>query len=290
MNAVETFGLTKYYGKVRGVEDVTLSVAQGDMFGFIGPNGAGKSTTIRSLLGLITPTSGGAKLLGVDIKRSKEALAKVGYLPSEAAFYHGMRVREILELSAKLRKKDCAAKASALCERLGLDPTRRVNELSLGNRKKVGIVCALQHEPELYVLDEPTSGLDPLIQRELYSILQERCEAGATVFLSSHVLSEVGRYCRHAGILRAGRLVACGSVKELVRTGVKRVTLQGAGELPQNEDIRDIKREEGSVSFLYGGTPGELIALLSAMKFEDMTVTDPELSEIFMHYYEGEGE
>ena len=172
MKAIKTDGLTKYYGKHRGIEGISLSVDEGDFFGFIGPNGAGKSTTIRTLMGLLSPTGGTAEIFGMDVCKNKTGiLSEVGYLPSEAVFYGGMRVRDILRLSADLHKKDCTEEAKRLCERLELDPSRKIDELSLGNRKKVGIVCAMQHRPRLYVLDEPTSGLDPLMQREFYSLL-----------------------------------------------------------------------------------------------------------------------
>ena len=164
MNAIETKQLTKFYGSARGIENLDLSVEQGDFFGFIGPNGAGKSTTIRTLLGLIHPTGGSASVLGLDIRKQKtEILSRVGYLPSEITFYPGMKVSQVLRLSARLHKKDCEKEAQALCQRLQLDVSRRVEDLSLGNRKKVGIVCALQHRPELLILDEATSGLDPLM-------------------------------------------------------------------------------------------------------------------------------
>ncbi len=291
MNAIETKKLTKFYGKNRGICDVDLTVEQGDFFGFIGPNGAGKSTTIRTLLGLIAPTEGEARILGLDcVSQTKQVLAKVGYLPSETVFYHGMRVNEVLSLSANLRGTDCQKEAEVLCERLNLDPRAKVDELSFGNRKKLGIVCALQHNPQLYILDEPTSGLDPLMQREFYTILQERNSQGATVFLSSHILSEVGRYCRHAGVIREGRLLACDSVENLVHSGVKRVILRGAnlhGDLPH---VRDLAVENDTVRFLYDGKPEELIAWLSGERFEDITVSDPELDEVFMHYYVKEAE
>lgn len=220
MNAIETKGLTKFYGKNRGIEDLCLNVAEGDFFGFMGPNGAGKSTTIRVLLGLISPTAGTARVLGMELGTPRPRLLRqVGYLPSETAFYPGMRVKDVLKFSADLRGMDCSGTAKDLCERLELDPSRRVEELSLGNRKKVGIVCALQHDPALYILDEPTSGLDPLVQREFYGILKEREAKGATVFLSSHVLSEVRRYCKNAAILREGRLVALDAVKNWDPTG-----------------------------------------------------------------------
>lgn len=286
MKAIKTTALTKYYGASRGIIEVDLAVEKGDFYGFIGPNGAGKSTTIRVLLGLISPTSGKAEILGKDIQKNKtEILASVGYLPSESGFYGNMRVKEMLGLSAKLRKQNCEKEAKILCERLDLDAEKRIGELSLGNRKKVGIICALQHKPELYILDEPTSGLDPLMQREFYTILQERNAEGATVFLSSHVLSEVSRYCKNAAIIREGRLLVSDSVANLGHTGVKRISLRGVKNMPEIKDIRDMKTQNDTISFLYGGRTDELVKTLSAASFEDINITDPDLDEVFMHYY-----
>lgn len=286
MKAINTELLTKFYGDKRGIADVSLSIDKGDFFGFIGPNGAGKSTTIRTLLGLISPTSGSATVLGKDIIKDKtDILASVGYMPSEASFYGGMRVKDILAFSAKMRGLDCSNEAKKLCERLELDVGRRVNELSFGNRKKVSIVCALQHCPELYILDEPTSGLDPLMQREFYSILRERNEGGATVFLSSHVLSEVARYCKSAAVIREGRILVSDRVERLGHTGVKRVALRGMTALPSIEGVRDIKQENENISFLYSGDIKALISELSELSFEDISITDPDLEEVFMHYY-----
>lgn len=296
MKAIETKNLTKFYGKTRGIEDLNLSVEEGEFFGFIGPNGAGKSTTIRTLLGLIKKTGGSASVLGMDIEKEKEKmLGEIGYLPSEAAFYSGMRVSEVLAFSAKLRKKDCQAEANVLAERLELDMSRKVGELSLGNRKKVGIVAALQHRPRLYILDEPTSGLDPLIQREFFNILKERNKDGATIFLSSHVLSEIGRYCHRAGILRDGRLIKEDSVDKLTGTGIKRVTLHGSTGVPDIDGIKDIKNiavdsGDTSITFLYSGRADELIRALAGLKFEDITLTDPDIEDVFMHFYMKEGE
>ena len=291
MNAIMTDDLTKYYGKARGIEGVSLSVEEGDFFGFIGPNGAGKSTTIRTLLGLIAPTGGSAEIFGKDIRKQRtEILADIGYLPSETMFYSGMRVKDVLRLSARLRKTDCSEEAERLCECLELDTSRKIDELSLGNRKKVGIVCALQHRPKLYILDEPTSGLDPLMQREFYCLLKERNEEGATVFLSSHVLSEVQRYCKHAAVIREGRLLACDSVEKLGHTGAKRVTLRGVTNVPELEHIRDVKTSPDTVSFLYGGKADLLLKELSALPITDITIAEPDLEEIFMHYYAKEGD
>ena len=213
---IQTTNLTKSYGRARGVTDLTLHVPAGCCFGFIGPNGAGKSTTIRTLLGLISPTSGSASVMGLDCVKDRTAiLVQVGYMPSEALFYPDMRVSEVIHLSADLRKRDCRAEAAALCEALELDTRKKIRELSLGNRKKVSIVCAMQHRPALYVLDEPTSGLDPLVQRAFWSLVEERRREGATVFLSSHVLYEVQRFCDRAAIIREGRLIAEGTTTEL---------------------------------------------------------------------------
>lgn len=288
MDAIKTQGLTKYYGKARGVENLDLRVEQGDFFGFIGPNGAGKSTTIRTLLGLISPSAGSASVLGLDAVRDRTAiLRRVGYLPSEAVFYGGMRVREVLKLSAELRRKDCTAEAARLCERLQLDPAARVGALSYGNRKKVGIVCALQAEPELLILDEPTGGLDPLMQREFFQILRERNEAGTTVFLSSHVLSEVQRNCARAAVIRAGRIVACDRVEALASAGAKRVTVHGAVDLNGLEGVRDRKDLEDGASFLYSGGMEALLKVLAAGRVTDLSVFEPDLEELFLHFYEG---
>ncbi len=326
MKAIATHDLTKYYGAVRkqshggrqnygkehgavrGIEDVSLSVEEGDFFGFIGPNGAGKSTTIRIILGLISATEGRAEIFGQDIRQDRTALlAQIGYLPSEPFVYQGMRVRDVLRLSAELRKKDCSAEAEELCRRLELDTSRRADELSLGNRKKVGIVCAMQHRPKLYIMDEPTSGLDPLMQREFYALLQERNEEGATVFLSSHILSEVQRYCRHAAVIREGRLMACDSVEKLGHADAKRVTLRCKGDVSLREQaerlktclgraddgtdapgmIRNMDAAGDAVSFFYSGEPSLLLKALSELSLADITIAEPDLEEIFMHYYEG---
>lgn len=291
MEIIQTTKLTKYYGKARGIIDLDLTVEQGEFFGFIGPNGAGKSTTIRTLLGLIAPTSGSAMIFGKDVTKEKEAiLQNIGYLPSEALFYQGMKVKEILKLSADLRKRDCAAESKLLCERLQLDTTRKVDELSFGNRKKVAIVCALQHRPELLVLDEPTGGLDPLMQKEFFDILRERNKEGATILLSSHVLSEIQRNCSRAAIIRDGRIIACDNVDVLSKTSAKRVTVHGAVDLKQLSGIRDRRDSGDSVSFLYSGDMNSLLRALSSGQVNDLTVSEPDLEEVFLHYYEKDGE
>lgn len=291
MEAIKTENLTKYYGKSRGVLELNLSVKQGEMFGFIGPNGAGKSTTIRTLLGLVSPTKGSAQIFGMDIVKNREAvLQKVGYLPSEAIFYSGMKIKDILKLSADLRKKNCAAESKALCERLQLDRNRKVDELSFGNRKKVAIICALQHRPELLILDEPTGGLDPLMQREFFEIIRERNRQGTTVFLSSHILSEVQHNCSSAAIIREGRIIACDSVDTLAKTNAKRVSLRGSVDITDLNGIRDQVTADGTTSFLFGGDINQLLRKLSDGNILDIYISEPDLEEIFLHYYEKDGD
>ena len=291
MEAIRTVELTKYYGKARGIIELNLTVEKGECFGFIGPNGAGKSTTIRTLLGLISPTAGSARIFGRDIAAEKEAILKdVGYLPSEALFYTGMKVRDILKLSADMRRKDCSAEAKKLCERLELDTSRKAEELSFGNRKKVAIVCALQSNPDLLILDEPTGGLDPLMQREFFEIIRERNHKGATVFLSSHILSEVQKNCTRAAVIREGEIIACDSVDALSKTNARRVTVHGSVDLEALDGIRDIRSDDKSVSFLYSGDMNRLIGRLSEGDVYDLSVSEPDLEEIFMHYYEKAGD
>ena len=286
MDVIRTEGLTKYYGRTRGIDHIDLSVRQGDFFGFIGPNGAGKSTTIRILLGLIRPDGGRAQIFGLDTaKERRRILARIGYLPSEVSFYPGMRVRDVLKLSAGLRGLDCGKNAGRLCERLQLDPARKTEELSFGNRRKAAIVCALQHEPDLLVFDEPTSGLDPLMQKMFFEILEERSRNGATIFLSSHILSEIQHHCSHAVMIREGRLIASGSVAELSRTGVKRISIRGTVHLGALPGVRDLRVTPEGVDFLYSGDMKSLLSAMTNGDVRDLSVTEPDLEEIFLHYY-----
>lgn len=286
MLAIETVNLSKSYGKARGIIGVDLSVEEGDFFGFIGPNGAGKSTTIRTLLGLIKADGGSAKIFGKDVWEQKtQILAECGYLPSETQFYPSQKVRDVLELASKIRGVDCAKKAKELCDRLMLDPERKVQDLSFGNRKKVAIVAALQHNPKLLILDEPTSGLDPLMQHEFFEILKEYNSVGTTVFLSSHVLSEIQKYCLNAAIIREGRLLLSSSVENLTHTQAKRVQIQGDVDLTGLKQVSGLESKDGALSFLYAGEMKELLELLARSNVKDLIVSEPSLEEIFMHYY-----
>ncbi len=206
-NVIEIRHLTKSYGKSRGVIDVSLNVKQGDIFGFLGPNGAGKSTTIRSMLGFLKINEGSINILGMDSVRDHEKiLREVGYMPSEAWFYDSMKVKDVIKYAADVRGLDCSNEAGMLCERLKVDTNKKIKQLSLGNRKKVSIVCAMQHRPKLFIFDEPTGGLDPLMQKKFFELINEYVDKGATCLLSTHVLSEVDKYCKNAAIMRDGRL------------------------------------------------------------------------------------
>ena len=273
-SAISIQNLTKYYGKHKAVDGLSLNVERGDIFGFLGPNGAGKSTTIRSLLGLIAFQEGEAEILGMDVKtHHREILGKIGYMPSEAMFYPSMKVKEVIRFAADMRKLDCTAEAQMLCERLQVDQNKRIEELSLGNRKKVSIVCAMQHKTELFIFDEPTSGLDPLMQAEFFKLIMEYNKQGTTCFLSSHVLSEIKKYCKHAAIIREGKLICTDTVENLTRTNTKRIRM-----------IRDGKEED----FVFKGDLNQLFAGFAGHNIEDIVIEEPELDEIFMHYYEEE--
>ena len=271
--AIDIQKLTKTYGKARGVTELTLQVEKGDIFGFLGPNGAGKSTTIRSLLGLINFQSGSARILGMDVKENhKEILKKIGYMPSEAMFYPSMKVGDVLKFAADMHKKECSEERRMLCERLEVPVDKKIDELSLGNRKKVSIVCAMQHKPQLFIFDEPTSGLDPLMQAEFFNLILEYNTQGATCLLSSHVLSEIKKYCHHAAIIRDGRLICTDTVENLTKTNAKRIHM-----------IKDGVEE----SFVFRGNLDALFAGFAGHHIEDIVIEEPELEEIFMHYYEG---
>lgn len=270
--AIRIANLTKTYGKNRGVTNLSLEVEEGDIFGFLGPNGAGKSTTIRSILGLIQFGEGRGEIFGKDVKENQtEVLKEIGYMPSEAMFYPSMKVEEVIRFAADMRGKDCKKEAEMLCERLAVDTKKKMEELSLGNRKKVSIVCAMQHRPRLFIFDEPTSGLDPLMQAEFFKLILEYNRQGTTCFLSSHVLSEIKKYCRNAAIIREGKLIRTDTVENLTKTNAKRIRM-----------VKDGVEE----NFVYKGNLNELFAGLAGHNIEDIVIEEPELEEIFMHYYE----
>ena len=285
-SAITIKSLTKTYGKNRGIEDVSFEVQRGEIFGFLGPNGAGKSTTIRCLLGLIRPTGGSAEILGCDIvKGHRDIMKRIGYMPSETQFYPSMKVSEVIRFAADVRGVDCREEAAKLCERLKVDTKKRIEELSLGNRKKVGIVCAIQHRPELFIFDEPTSGLDPLIQAEFFELVREYNAQGATCFLSSHVLSEIRKYCGKAAIIREGRLIACDTIDHLAHTGAKFIRAEGVRDL-RLDGMSKVVQTDGGMEFVYSGSMNELLKALSAHDVQDLSIEEPSLEDVFMQYYD----
>lgn len=285
-NAIDIRGLTKTYGTSRGVTDLSFSVERGEIFGFLGPNGAGKSTTIRCLLGLIKPTGGSASLLGHDIVREHAAIMReIGYIPSETMFYPDMRAGEVIAFAAKVRGVDCREEADKLCERLKVDRSKHVRELSLGNRKKIGIVCAMQHKPKIFLFDEPTSGLDPLIQAEFFELIAEYNAQGATCFLSSHVLSEVRRHCGRVAIIKDGRLLRVDTMENLSHTSAKLVRAEGITDFAL-DGVSGLKQRGDGVEFVYSGEMPALLQALAARNIRDLSIEEPALEDIFMHYYE----
>ncbi|HHF7060118.1 TPA: ABC transporter ATP-binding protein [Streptococcus mutans] len=263
--------LQKYYKKNIGVKDISLSVKKGEIFGFLGSNGAGKSTTIRCLLGLIKPSGGQMTLFGGRYGSLTESLHHIGYMPSEAMFYPTMKVKDVIAFAAKVRKKDCSQEAKRLSELLEVPSDKKIEELSLGNRKKVSIVCALQHQPDLIILDEPTSGLDPLMQERFFKLIKEACSKGATCFLSSHVLSEIKNYCDRVAILKNGEIVTVDAIHHLTHSMLRKVSVWKDGKLK---------------TFNYSGSMKDLLKQLDEMNPDDLLIEEPSLESLFLHYYE----
>ena len=290
MSIIEVNHLTKYYGKSRGIVDVSFNVEEGEIFGFIGPNGAGKSTTIRLFLSLIYPTKGEAKIFGKDcIKFGPMLRQEIGYLPSEVFYYEGMKVLDLLKYSASFYKKDCTKRLHELADLMELDLKRRISDLSYGNKKKVGIVQGLLHQPKLIVLDEPTAGLDPLMQHKFFNLIREENKRGATVFFSSHILGEVQRMCNRVAIIKEGSVIDLKDIKTLQKDNYKkiRVTADGLDEKRfQVDGVTGLEKSNGTVSLFYKGDINVIAKLISDWKISDLTIEDLTLEEIFMHYYE----
>lgn len=293
MNVIEINKLTKYYGKARGIIDVSFNVEEGEIFGFIGPNGAGKSTAIRTLLALIYPTSGSATIFGKDcIKSAPEIAKEVGYLPSEVFYYDKMRVIDLLKYSASFYKKDCSKRIKDLAEIMDLDLKKRIDDLSFGNKKKVGIVQGLLHEPKLIILDEPTSGLDPLMQQKFFDLLLEENKKGATILLSSHVLSEVQRLCSRVAIIKEGKIIKLEKMSNLTENNYKKFKVEIKSGIDKNHfnigGVSNLEIKGKTVNFLFKGNINLIMKKISDVEISDVWIEEPSLEEIFMHYYEKE--
>ncbi len=290
MSVIEVSNLTKFYGKSRGIVDVSFKEEEGEIFGFIGPNGAGKSTTIRLLLSLIHPTSGSARVFGKDVtKFGPEIRRDIGYLPSEVFYYEGMKVVDLLKYSASFYGKDCTQRMKELSELMELEMNRRISDLSYGNKKKVGIVQGLLHSPKLLFLDEPTAGLDPLMQRKFFELIRQENKRGVTVFFSSHILGEVQRMCNRVGIIREGKIVEISDIRTLQQNNYKKVRVTAEGLKPADFNlagVTNVQSDNGTVSFFFKGDINAVVGKIGGLKLDDVTIEEPTLEEIFMHYYE----
>jgi ABC-2 type transport system ATP-binding protein len=295
VSVVVTELLTKWYGRSRGIVDVSFTVEPGEVFGFLGPNGAGKTTTLRTLLDFIRPTSGSASIFGLDANREAPAIhARIGFVPGDVALYGKMTGRELFTYLGHLRDGVDPAAADAIAERLDLDPTIRIDRLSHGNRQKVALVQAFMHRPELLMLDEPTQGLDPLVQQTFFELVDEVRDEGRTVLLSSHVLPEVERTCDRVGIIREGRIVEVASVHELTARAVRTIEVRVVGDPPLDalrsvEGVRELTLDGDVIRCRVVGDLDPFVKALARTHVIDLVSEKPSLEEIFLAFYGREG-
>lgn len=289
MNVIEIKNLTKSYGKSRGIVDVNLEVAEGEIFGFIGPNGAGKSTTVRTLLGLIYPLSGSATIFGKNCIEHPEVRKEVGYLPSEVFYYDNMKVIDLLKYSASFYKKDCTKRINELAEIMDLDLKKKIDDLSFGNKKKVGIVQGLLHEPKLIILDEPTSGLDPLMQQKFFELIGQENKKGATVFFSSHILGEVQRMCNRVALIKEGRIIKLEKMSTLQENTYKRISIETKSEITKEyfniNGVSNYEIKGKATNFIFKGDINLVMKKIAEIEIYNISIEEPTLEEIFMHYY-----
>ncbi|MGC4175857.1 ABC transporter ATP-binding protein [Demequina sp.] len=289
--AIEVDGLTKKFGDFTAVDDLSLTIERGEIFGFLGPNGAGKSTTIRCILDLIRPTAGHCRVLGLDSRTdSVEIRRSLGFLPADLALYPNLTGRRTIEYLANLRGGVDMGVVDGLAERFGAELDRKVGEYSSGNRQKIGLILAFMHNPRVVVLDEPITGLDPLVQLEFHTLMREHVTAGNTVFLSSHTLSEVERVADRVGFIRSGRLVAVERMSELQEKSLRRVTLEFPAPVPASafdgvEGVHDAVAEGNQVTARYEGAMAPLLAVATANGVLSLTTASVDLDELFLEYY-----
>lgn len=289
MSIIEMKDLTKNYGRARGIIDVNLNVEHGEIFGFIGPNGAGKSTAIRTLLGLIYPSSGSATIFGKSCIEYPEVKKDLGYLPSEVFYYDNMRVIDLLKYSASFYKKDCSKRINELAEIMDLDLKKKIDDLSFGNKKKVGIVQGLLHEPKLIILDEPTSGLDPLMQQRFFELIGEENKKGATVFLSSHILGEVKKMCSRVAFIKDGKIIKLEKMSTLQENSYKRFSVEAKSEITKEafniSGVSDFEVKNNTAHFIFKGDINAILKIISEIELRNISIVEPDLEEIFLHYY-----
>jgi len=290
MLAIEINKLSKYYGEALGIKEISLEVKKGEVFGFIGPNGAGKSTAIRTLLGLLIPTSGSAKMLGLDvITQGDELRKKIGYLPSEVHYYDEMSSRELLEYHSRFYDGVDHSEIERLAEHFELDLDKKITDLSFGNKKKCAIIQSVLHNPELLILDEPTAGLDPLMQNRYFELLEEQNKKGVTIFFSSHILSEIQRMCDKAAVIRNGEITAIEDINALLEKQMKKVRFvfkDKPSDLKLLEGVQYEQWHNLKFTFEYVGPINILIDWMAKLDLLDAVMEEPDLESIFMNYYE----
>ena len=280
--------LTKYYGKILGVSNLSFSLDEGEVFGFIGPNGAGKSTTIRSIMNLINKNEGTILIDGKEFNRNDISLKEiVGYLPSEIHLYDDLTVKEMLDYHESFYKKNIHKRRCELVKKLKLDESKKIEDLSFGNLKKVGIVLAFMHGPKLLILDEPTSGLDPIMQQIFYKLLQEEKKKGTTILYSTHILSEVSKICDRVGIIKEGRLLKIERMEEMLRNNLTFVTVESKeiDKIIEDLKLNEKEKDNYTIRFKNNLLPNQLIESLSHYKIDRILIEEATLDDIFLHYY-----
>lgn len=286
---LEIKGLTKYYGKILGVKDLSLSLKEGEVFGFIGPNGAGKSTTIRCIMNLINKTEGKIYLNSKEFNKDDIQLKEtVGYLPSEIHLYEDLTIKQMLDYHESFYKRDLNKRRNELVKKLQLDESKKIEDLSLGNLKKLGIVLAFMSEPKLLILDEPTSGLDPIMQNVFYELLKEEKKKGTTIFYSTHILSEISKICDRVGIIKDGKLMKIEKINEIYEKNLNFITLESTQieEIIKDLKIDIISRENNLIKFKNTLSSDILIKELSKYRIDKILIEEATIEELFLHYYE----
>lgn len=282
--------LSKSYGKARGVENINLEIEKGTIYGFIGPNGAGKSTTIKCIMNFINKNNGDVYINDTVINNKNYKIKEeIGYLPSEIHLYDNLTVKKMLDYSASFYKKDCTKRRKDLVQKLEIDENKKIDELSLGNLKKVGIVLSLMHEPKIVIMDEVTNGLDPLMQEKFYEILKEEKSKGTTIFFSSHILSEVKRICDKVAIIKEGKIIKIEDMKSFDTTEMLQIKISSnhINEILKELQIYNSKKEsDKEVEFIYKGQIDNLLQIISKYHISKLLIEELDLEEIFIHYYE----
>ena len=285
---LEVKHLKKYYGKIRGIEDVSIQLNKGEIFGFIGPNGSGKSTTIRTIMHLINKTSGTIKIDGKEFNKADIVLKEeIGYLPSEIFLYEDLTVKEMLDFHESFYKRDIHARRKELVQLLKLDEAKKIEDLSLGNAKKLGIILAFMHEPKILILDEPTSGLDPIMQQVFYQLLLEEKKKGTTILYSTHILSEVSKICDRIGMIKEGRIIKEERIEDMEKNSLTYLTIDSEEieKIKKTLNLKVIMEQGTTIKFVNHLTPNEMMNLLSPFKINKLLVEEVTIEDLFLEYY-----